>query len=153
MKTNLEIKSGELVERQGKQTFFATETNQGKVNVFEKADRELFQNNIGGIICVDLVKNGEHNNVKKVFGVVKGQSTVSETTITPTQQDKFTDARASKDKSIAEMVCLKESVAIFLNMYNVSYTDEGVAKADLKNCSMMMEEATDLVKQAREAFK
>ena len=138
MKTTIKLEGVEEKQAKTGRKYHSYKTNQGIMNCFEKVITDKLNENIQKEVEIEFEERNGFKNITKFLGT---GAKVEESVMVKTE-DKFSEARQYKDQSIYTSYAKD----IFLTMY----LDDKENVIDMK---IMMNNAVELIKQAREAFK
>src|SRR3990167_7548801 len=144
MKTNIQIKQSENKQTSAGKPYWRFLTSEGWISVFQKPIAEKLNENINGILEVELTEtesNGYINkNITKIYGVVEGNPIVSEIKmaqgiVQKDARDAFAEQRERKEQSIYTSYAKDLFLAMMTNIDKLERLNNGI----IKNKDIMQE--------------
>jgi len=139
MKTTLKLESAEQKTSKGGRPYITFKTSMGVMSCFESIALKELMKNLGNEISVEVEERNGFKNLTKFYEVISGNLHPEEFDMTEKKEDKFAEARASKDQAIYTSYAKD----LFIEMFH-----QGT-----KDAEKVMEEAIKLIKTARDGFK
>jgi|25BtaG_2_1085352.scaffolds.fasta_scaffold11727_1 cupin superfamily acireductone dioxygenase involved in methionine salvage len=147
MEKELKIIEVELKESKEGRAYHRFKTSEGWMSCFEKDVVDDLKQAIGGYALVEVAERGNFKNIVKIVPRDPRYSEESENyKATHKEHPQVTKARALIDDKPSFYVSYAKDV--FIALCNRKWSDD----PKLDNTKEMMQEAIDLIKQARKAF-
>ena len=145
MKKNLDILEIEPKLTKDEKKYWRIKTSEGWISCFDKIASAKVKEFLGGIACVEVIQSGDFSNIKKCYGASEELDQPEEPieTVRPGEVKNSSQGKTMVNGKPTTTMYVSYAKDIFVAMNDKEWNSN----------KDQMQEAIDVVKQAREAFE